>query len=132
MKSRIREIRKHRVYSEAFKRELVSLFESGKFSVLQLEKLYGVCDSTVYNWIYKYSVFQEKGVRVVEMNQSSTNKLKELESKIKELERLIGQKQIRIDFLEKMIDVAQEELKVDIKKNSFTPPSGGSKHTKRQ
>ena len=31
-----------RRYSDEFKKELVSSFESGKFSVPQLEKLYGV------------------------------------------------------------------------------------------
>jgi len=32
MRANLKEIRKHRVYSEEFKRELVALFESGKLS----------------------------------------------------------------------------------------------------
>lgn len=32
----------------ALKREKVSFFESGKFSVMQPEKFYGVSDSAVY------------------------------------------------------------------------------------
>lgn len=130
MRANLREIRKRRYYSEEFKKELVSLFESGKFSVLQLEKLYGVPGKSIYSWIYKYSTFNKQGYRIVEMKQSSNTKLKELEQKVKELERLVGQKQIKIDYLEKMIDIAKEELDIDIKKNFNTPQSGGSEATK--
>jgi transposase len=123
-------IRKKRAFSEAYKRELVRLFESGKFSVLQLGKLYGIQISVIYRWIYTYSQFNESGYRIIEMKQSSTNKLKVMEQRIKELEKIVGQKQIKIDFLEEMINVAKEELKIDIKKKSFTPRSGVS--TKRK
>lgn len=132
MKANLREIRKTRVYSEEFKKELVSLFESGKFSVLQLEKLYGVSNPAIYHWIYKYSNFNKKGYRVVEKEQSSSQKLKELEERNKELEQIIGQKQIQIDFLEKMIEIAKDDLGIDIKKNSNTPQSGGSGKIKKK
>ena len=42
---------------------------------------------------------------------------------------MVGQKQIKIEYLEKMIDIAKEELNIDIKKNSNTLPSGGSRTT---
>ncbi len=126
MKRNLTHLRKHRVYSEDFKREMVSLFEQGKFSVYQLERLYGVSDASIYNWIYKFSTFNEKGTRIVEMKGSSTDKLKELEEKIRELERAVGQKQIKIDYLEKMIEIAGEEYGMDIKKNSGTRRSNGS------
>lgn len=119
-------IRKRRVYSEEFRRELVRQFESGKYSVLQLDRLYGVSFNLIYKWIYKYSEINEKGYRIVEMKQSSTSRIKELEQKIKDLERLVGQKQIKIDFLEEMIDVAKQELNIDIKKKSSTPQSDDS------
>lgn len=54
------------------------------------------------------------------------NKVKSLENRIKELERLLGQKQVKIDYMEKMIDLAKQEYDIDIKKNSDTPPSSGS------
>lgn len=74
---------------------------------------------SIYKWIYKYSNFNEKGFRVVEMKQSSSQKVKELEA-------TVGRKQIMIDFLEAMIEVAKDELDIDIKKNYSTPPSQGS------
>ena len=126
MKVNLREVQKHRSYSEEFKREMVSLFEKGKFSVVQLERLYRIDNSQLYKWIYKYSTFNKKGYRIVEMKTSATNKLKELENQVKELERLLGQKQVKIDFLEKMIDLAKDEYGIDVKKNSSTPQSNGS------
>jgi len=131
MRANLKTIRKQRFYSEEFKRQLVSDFESGKFSVPQLEKLHKVSNGSIYRWIYKYSTFNEKGFRVVEMKDSSDKKLKELEQKIKDLEQVVGQKQIKIDYLEKMMDIAKDELDIDIKKNYNTPQSGGSKTIKK-
>lgn len=132
MKTNLRELRKHRKYSDEFKKEIVSLFEKGKFSVIQLEKIYGIGNPTIYNWIYKFSTFNEKGFRIVEMKESSHAKLSELEKKVKELEQIVGQKQIKIDYLEKMIDIAKDELNVDIKKNFNTSQSPGSVTTKKK
>ena len=115
-----------RRYSEAFKKDLVGHFERGTYSVRQLESLYNVGNPTIYRWIYKYSNFNEAGYRIIEMKQSHTNKVKELEEKIKQLERLVGKKQIEIDYLETMMEVAKEELNIDIKKNFGTPQSAKS------
>jgi transposase-like protein len=131
MKASVKVIRKQRVFSESYQRELVGLFEQGKFSVLQLSRLYGITNAVIYRWIYKYSKFNEPGYRVIEMKESSTSKLQQMEQRIRELEKIVGQKQIKIDFLEEMILVAKEELKIDIKKKSFTPPSGVSKKEKK-
>lgn len=132
MKANLKQIRKHRRYSEEFKKEIVSFFESGKFSVLQLERLYGIDNVLIYKWIYKFSTFNEKGFRVVEMKESNIDKVKELERKVRELEQAVGQKQIKIDYLEKMMEIAKNELNIDIKKNFSTPQSTGSASTKKK
>ncbi|PHS00762.1 MAG: transposase [Leeuwenhoekiella sp.] len=126
MKANVQIIRKHRGFTDDFKRQIVSDFESGTYSVTQLSKLHGVSCTSIYKWIYKFSNFNEKGFRVVEMKQSSSQKVKELEQKVKELEATVGRKQIMIDFLETMIELAKDELDIDIKKNYSTPPSQGS------
>ena len=125
MKANLKQLKKSRIYSEEFKREIVNDFESGRFSVLQLKKLHSISDVTIYKWIYKFSTFNEKGSRVVEKKNSSLEKLKTLEARVKELEGIVGRKQIAIDYLEKTIEIASEELNVDIKKNSNTLPSAG-------
>jgi len=130
MEVKVRLIQKHRRYSVEFKRNLVALFEKGSYSVLQLSRLYGVSFGVIYKWIYQYSTLNASGCRIVEMKESATDKLKLLENRIKELEQLVGQKQIKVDFLEKMIDIAGEQLHVDIKKKFSTPQSTGSAKTK--
>ena len=124
-----RKINAQRRYSEEFKRKLVDDFEKGVMSVLQMERLYGIVNPLIYKWIYQYSTYNEKNIRIVEMKDSQTNRLKELEEKVKDLERTVGQKQIKIEYLERMIDLAKETYSIDIKKNSNTPPSGGSRTT---
>lgn len=132
MKANVRSIRKQRKYSIEFKKRIVSDFESGRYSVPQLERLHGICNGSIYAWIYKFSTFSEKGFRIVEMKDSSSKKMKELEARVKELESTVGRKQIMIDYLEKMIEVAKDELDIDIKKNFGTPRSAGSGKTGRR
>lgn len=132
MEANLKQIRKHRMYSEDFKKSLVTSFEKGEFSVLQLEKLYGIRNALIYRWLYKYSKFNEKGCRIVEMENSNQNKLKELSKKVKKLEQIVGQKQIAIEYLEKMIELAKTDLNIDIKKNYNLPPSVGSDQTKKK
>ena len=132
MKANVRSIRKQRKYSEEFKKRIVADFEKGKYSVPQLERLHGVSNSSIYGWIYKFSTFNEKGFRIVEMKDSSNKKMKELEARVKELESAVGRKQIMIDYLEKMMEIAKEELDIDIKKNFGTPQSTGSEKTREK
>ncbi len=132
MEANLKQIRKQRRYSEEFKKSVVASFEKGEFSVPQLEKLYGIGNANIYNWVYKYSNFNEKGCRIVEMEYSNQNKLKELSQKVKELEQMVGQKQVAIEYLEKMIELAKSDLNIDIKKNYSSSLSVGSKTTKKK
>jgi transposase-like protein len=132
MKPNVRLLRKSRQYSEEFKKQIVADYESGEYSVAQLERLHGVSDQSIYNWIYKFSTFNKKGFRVVEMKDSSDKKMKEMEARIKELEAALGRKQIQVEYFEKMIELAKSELDIDIKKNYSTPQSTGSGKTKKK
>ena len=91
--------------------------------------MFGIQPVVLYRWIYRCSTYNKKSVKVVEMKGSGVHKLKEQDRRIKELEQIVGQKQLRIDYLEKLIDLAQEELGIDIKKNSSTLPYSGSGKT---
>ena len=126
-----RRIRRRRVFSEDFKLKIVREYESGQYSVSELGIIYDIASQNIYEWIYKYSNYNKKSIQVVEMKDSQADKLKRMEARIKELERAVGQKQMNIDYLEKMIDLAKEHYDIDIKKNSNTLHSGGSKTTKK-
>jgi len=122
MKPNIRLIRSQRNFSEIFKKSIVKEFEKGNLSIKQLSKLHNIAPTQLYNWVYKFSNFNEKGTRIVEMENSSSKKIKDLEKRLKELERKIGQKQIKIDYLEALIQCADEDMQTDIKKNTNIPP----------
>lgn len=68
---------------------------------------------------------------MVEDKDSSGTKVKALEARIKELEGVVGRKQISIDYLEKLIELAEAELGVDIKKKCNTLPLPGSEINKK-
>ena len=121
-----------RSYSEEFKKARVMEYEKGQHTVKELCSLFHLSFSLVYRWIRKYSIYNQKKVRIVEMDQSSSQKVKELQARIKELERMVGVKQLNIEFLEKLIELAQDELNIDIKKNFSTRPSDGLASTKKK
>ena len=111
--------------------KIVKEYEMGKHGVTAISKIYDVSPQTVYNWIYTYSRYNKKSIKVVELKDSQMDKINRMERRILDLERALGKKQMKIDYLEKMIDLAGEEYDIDIKKNSDTPPSGGSKITNK-
>jgi transposase-like protein len=132
MKANLSSIKKRRNYSEEFKRNLVRDFTKNNFSVQELSKLHHVNSRIIYRWIYKYSPEHQNTIEIVEMKSSSSKKLKDMEVRIKELERAVGQKQLYIDYMEKMMDIAKEEMGVDIKKNFSTQHSNGSEKTEKK
>ena len=66
------------------------------------------------------------------MKDSNQTKLKELTNKVKQLEQMVGQKQMAIEYLEKMIELAKTELNIDLKKNYNLSQLNGSNPTKKK
>lgn len=120
-----------RYFSESFRQAKVREIERNLITVTAVCREYEVSKSAVYKWIYKYSLFRKRQIRQIIEPMSDTQKIKELEAKIKELERLVGQKQIQLEFKDKMIDIAEEMYKVDIKKKLGSKLSGGSGKTEQ-
>lgn len=58
--------------------------------------------------------------------------MKELEVSVKELEEVVGRKQIMSDYLEKMMEIAKDELDIDIITNFGSPQSTGLGKTKKK
>lgn len=118
--------RQNRYFSESFKKVKVREIERNITTVSEVSKEYEVSCTAVYKWLYKYSVHYKKQIRQVIEPMSDTRKIKELKAKIKELEQLVGQKQIQLEFKEKMIDIVEQMYGVDIKKKLGSKQSGGS------
>lgn len=126
-----RKLNKRRQFSEQIRRKAVTEFRSGNYTVKELADLYHCSLTAIYKWIHKYSPADSPRIRVVEMSESTDKKVKDLKTKIAELERMVGQKQIKVDFLEKMIELAESEYDLDLKKNSSSKRSSGSGPTEK-
>ena len=59
-------------------------------------------------------------------DKSEAYRSQELERRIKDLEAALGRKQMEVDLLSKIIDLANEEFKTDLKKNLSKEPSSAS------
>jgi len=118
--------RRRRHFSDSFKIQKVRELETGKTKVSELCKQYEVSDVTVYRWLNKFGVMKDKKEKLIIETDSDTRQLLELKKKVAELERIIGQKQILIDFKDKMIELAEDTYNVDIKKKFSTQPSSTS------
>jgi transposase-like protein len=124
-----------RSFSEEFKRKKIRELEKNITSVTDISKTYSVSRASVYKWIYKYSAMAKKQVKQVVEAKSDTQKIKALEERIKELERIVGQKQLLIEFKDKQIEIAEATYNDDIKKKVGSKLLSGTtstgKHTKK-
>ena len=125
------EERQNRYFSEEFKRQKVSDIEKKLVSIGQVCRQYQVSKTSVSKWLNKYSLMRKKKERMIYESDSQSHKIKMMNERIKELERAVGQKQLKIDFLEKMIEIAEDDFKVEIKKKVSTKLSSGSDQIKK-
>lgn len=122
-------LKPRRIFSEEMKQEIVVQIEKNKISVSSASREYGVDRTAIYNWLNKYSRTLKRGQVIVVEKESEQRKNEELRAKIAELERVIGQKQMEIDFLNKVIEIGSQEVKMDIKKKFGGKLSTGSGST---
>lgn len=118
------EQRRVRHFSEEFKRKKVRELETGQSKIAEIVREYEVTRNSVYNWMDKFGTMKKKKpIRLVVETESDTKRIIELKEQVADLERKLGQKQILIDFKDKMIELAEERYGVDIKKNFSTQRS---------
>jgi transposase-like protein len=116
--------RQRRSFSESFKRAKVKEVERGITAINELCRQYEVSNTSVYRWLKLYGTRADKPEKMVVETLSDTQELLRLKKQLAELERTIGQKQILLDFKDKMIELAEQTYGVDIKKKFSTKPSG--------
>lgn len=125
-------LRQRRTFSPTLRKEVVRLVESGKLSASAASREYMVSLTTIYRWIYRYSTYNKKGNVLVVDKDSQKEKLEQMQQRIAELERAVGHKQMQIDYYEKFIDLASEEVGKDLKKKYDSAASSGSSKTKKR
>lgn len=121
-------------YSMSFKMSVVSEIERGEISVTSARKKYGIQgNATVVQWLRKYGNFDWENQTPSNMPKSKDQRILELEQKIKLLEKQKAflEKQAESSdkkaiFFDMMIDMAEKEFNIPIRKNSLPEQSNDS------
>lgn len=113
-------------YSMSFKLSVVQEYETTKISLGALKRKYGVQgNATIRHWIEKYGNFDITNKCYQSMEKNKDQELLELQQKVRLLERRNARlekelelKDMKAEFFDMMIDIAEKEYNIDIRKNS--------------
>lgn len=123
-------------YSMSFKLSVVKEVETTDIGLCAIARKYGIqSESTVKRWMEKYGTFDWTNIKGGKMPKSKDQELLELQEKVKMLERKnarleheLEMKDHKVVLFDLMIDIAEKDLKVDIRKNILP---GQSKNTSK-
>ena len=129
--------RTQRDYTLSFKLSVVSEVESGVLSLSQATLKYGIQGHhTVKTWLRKYGKFDWENQSPHHMPKSQEQRILELEAKVKLLEKQKAQLErqhhiadSKAVIFDMMIELAEKEYQIDIRKNlppGQSNPSQGS------
>jgi transposase len=112
-------------YAESFREQVALDYLRGDLSAAQVAEKYGLPSKyTVKNWVRSHAGNAEIAPSIPEeMTEEEKDKLKALERRVKELERQLEDERLRSLGYSTMIDVAEEELGVSIRKKSGSKQS---------
>lgn len=124
-------------YSLAFKQKVIEEIESGKLTIPGARKLYDIGGvSTIPKWIKKLGKLHllNKVIRIELKDEVS--RVTQLEKEKRELESALAQAHLKLIAYESLIDIAREDLGIDLKKNlksgSSNSPPVGAKESERK
>jgi transposase-like protein len=116
--------RKVNHFTDELKMQVVQEYLETDLSQVELQKKYGIKGNTsILNWMRKFGL-QEPNENLIEIRHAmsketeKTSHERELENKVKELEKLLDYERLRTTALNTMIDIAERELKISIRKKS--------------
>jgi transposase len=123
--------RKQGDYPLSLKLQIVQEIEQGKQSTKGAQRKYGVqARSTIIGWLRKYGNFNWENQTPSNMPKTPEQKMLELEQKVKLLEkqkafleRQIEQADKKAIIFDMMIDLAEKEYNIPIRKNSLPEQS---------
>ena len=117
-------------YSEAFKREVVTQYESGLYTKATLKRKYGIAgNSCIPRWLKKYGKLSHPTYlsHGRPMKDKEKQYIKELEAKLRQKERLLerelAKKEAELAAYKQFIEIAERELNIKIIKKSGTKQS---------
>lgn len=109
--------RRHNNYSVAFKMQVVEEVENGLISVEGARKLYGIPGSdTISSWVEKYGINNRINKAVYIMTKDEERELLSLRKENMRLQRALDDSHLRVLAWESLVEIAEAELHVDLKK----------------
>ena len=114
-------------FTEAFKLHVVGEVESGRKSQTEVKRRYGILGhSTILKWIRKYGKLPTHGSRRKGSKRMEEKEIEllRLENEIKELKRELENARFKNVVLETLVDVAERELGIPIRKKYGAKRSG--------
>ena len=109
------EERRRRRFSEEFRKEQVSLIESGQRRIREVCRLYEVKYDSVKRWLDKYGT-KDRADQIVIQTQAEVNRIKELEKQSSRYKEVIGEQQLELLYLRECLTLARERLGEDFEK----------------
>ena len=117
--------RTQRDYTLTFKLNVVKEIETGESSIVEVCLKYGIQSrSTVSTWLRKYGTFDWENQTPSSMSKSPEQRILELEAQVKLLEKQKAQLErqnyiadSKASIFDMMIDIAEKEYKIDVRKN---------------
>ena len=110
------------MYSESFKRKVVAEVESGLINKDEARRKYHIGGkTTVLQWCRKYGKLSGGKIKLEELMPDNKELLKELEllrRQNRELLKKLDDSELKAFALEKLIEVAERKLGVEIKKKT--------------
>ncbi|MBP1630662.1 MAG: hypothetical protein H6Q15_1555 [Bacteroidetes bacterium] len=121
-------------YTMSLKLQIVSEIEHGLLTKNGAKKKYGIQgEATIDVWLEKYGTFDWSNKNPLAMGKSPEQKVLELEQKVKLLEKQkhllehqLENAEQKAIFFDMMIDIAEEELNIPIRKKSLPEQSTNS------
>ena len=105
-------------YSESFKLHVVSEIESGQVTIGGARRRYGIAGGgTIQGWLRRYGKNHLLGKVIRVERPDEKDRIKALEDKVRELESVLAQSQVKLFAYESLIDVAEKHYGADFKKN---------------
>ncbi len=123
-------------YSQAFKQKILSEIESGQLNQSEASRKYGISHVSLVNyWVKKSNNprLRRKVVRIEMPNEIQPKDIiKKLEADKKQLESALAQSFLKNELLETMINIAETEYHISIKKNSGLQQQKSTKSRKKK
>ncbi|MCC5912952.1 MAG: hypothetical protein JJU46_01145 [Balneolaceae bacterium] len=111
-------------YSDSFKLGVVRRVAAGELTKEQARVEYKIGgNSSILEWMKKFGYYSDPDIHLPMAKSHNKTDPEQLKKKVRQLEKQLQHERIRSEFYQTMIDVAERELGISIRKKSDTNPS---------